>query len=170
MKNLCTLMILGLASLASAQADLAQSSIKGMFSRNADQITSLGDAFSEEQYNWRPAEGIRSVGESLIHVAKANYFFLMKMGFELPEGIDMMGMDGITGKANIMEAVSKSFDFTKEKITMVETDQLGDSVEMPFGEFNKMSTLLLVLEHSGEHKGQLIAYARSSGIAPPWSQ
>ena len=170
MKQLFTVVLFSMASMLTAQADLTQSTIQGVFSRNADQITSLADAFSEEQYDWRPAEGIRSVGESLLHVAKANYFFLMKIGFELPEDVDMMGMDGIEGKDNIMAAVTKSFDFGKEKIIMVETDQLSDAVEMPFGEFNKLSTLLLVLEHSGEHKGQLIAYARSNGIVPPWSQ
>ena len=56
MKNVCTLILLGLVTLVTAQADLAQTSIKGMFSRNADQITSLSNAFSEEQYDWRPAE------------------------------------------------------------------------------------------------------------------
>ncbi len=33
-----------------------------------------------------------------------------------------------------------------------------------------LAGLLTVMEHNGEHKGQLIAYARSNGVVPPWSK
>ncbi len=170
MKHLLIFSLCLASTFLMAQDDLTQASILGMVSRNADQITSLAEAFSDDQYDWRPDEGVRSVGESLLHIAKVNYFILMKLGFELPEGVDMMAIDGITGKENIMEVVGNSFDFAKGKIPMVESAQLGDEVKLPFGDFTKLSSLLIVLEHSGEHKGQLIAYARSNGIVPPWSQ
>ena len=149
---------------------MTQKSIQGLFSRNVEQIVGLAEAFDDDQYDWRPEEGVRSVGEALLHVAQANYFFLMKMGFELPENVDMMTMPSMTGKDNIVAAVKQSFDFTQEKMGMVPTDQLEEIVEMPFGEFSKLSSMLILLEHSGEHKGQLIAYARSNGIVPTWSE
>ena len=47
---------------------------------------------------------------------------------------------------------------------------LGDEVDLGFMKTNRLSALLVVLEHTGEHKGQLIAYARSNGVVPPWSR
>ena len=73
-------------------------------------------------------------------------------------------------KEKIMEVVKASFAYAKEKAVEVPEDQLAVKVETPFGEFTKQNLLLIMLEHSGEHKGQLIAYARMNGITPPWSQ
>ena len=48
---------------------------------------------------------------------------------------------------------------------------LPDKVEFPFpGEFTKMTASLIALSHANEHLGQLIAYARTNGVVPPWSQ
>ncbi len=164
------ILLLGFTTVQAQDDAVTQNTIKGVFSRNQDQIVSLAEAFSEEQYAWRPAEGVRSVGESLLHVAQANYFFMMKLGFELPEDVDMMTLPAITGKDNIVSAVRSSFEFAGSKIADVETAKFTDEVEMPFGKLTVLSSLLVMMEHSGEHKGQLIAYARSNGIVPPWSE
>ena len=52
----------------------------------------------------------------------------------------------------------------------VDPASLDAEVDLGFMKTNRLSALLVVLEHTGEHKGQLIAYARSNGVAPPWSQ
>ena len=39
-----------------------------------------------------------------------------------------------------------------------------------FMKSNKLGGLLAIMEHNGEHKGQLIAYARTNGVVPPWSK
>ncbi len=171
MKKVIPIILCLVASISYAQDNITQTSIEAMVSRNHDQIVSLADAFSEEQFDWRPSDGVRSVAESILHVASANYFFGMKLGFEVPEGVDMMTLESsVKGKDNVIAAVNESFEFVKGNIDKIEKETFGDIVETPFGEFSKLSMLLLVLEHSGEHKGQLIAYARSNGITPPWSQ
>lgn len=167
-------LLLPLALIASvtlyAQDDLAQTGIQGMFSYASGQMESLAEAIPEDKYDWSPSDGVRSVKDAILHVAQANYFFMTKLGFELPENVDMMTLGSTSGKNNIVKLLKDSNQFVKDKITMVETGTLGDKVEMPFGEFNRLSTLLLIMEHTGEHKGQLIAYARANGITPPWSE
>ena len=93
----------------------------------------------------------------------------MKMGFPPPEDVDMMNLGKITGKDNIIAALKKSNAFVLEKIVMVKNDELGEEVDFGFAKMNKMGGLLAIMEHNGEHKGQLIAYARSNGVTPPWS-
>jgi len=153
-----------------AQNNLTQSTIQGVLTHNQDQVVQLAEAFSEEQYDWRPAEGIRSVGESLLHIAGGNYYLVSKMGFAPPEDVDMENLNKITGKDNILAALKKSNDFAREKVMMVENDQFGEEVDFGFAKMNKLAGLLSILEHNGEHKGQLIAYARSNGVTPPWSE
>ena len=171
MKNLFSLLVLVTTlSTVNAQEDIAQASVQGMFAYASGQIESLAEAIPEDKYDWSPAEGVRSVKDAILHVAQANYFFMTKLGFELPSGVDMMTLASTSGKENVVKLLKDSNQFAKDKITMIETSSLGDKVEMPFGDFNRMSTILLVMEHTGEHKGQLIAYARANGIAPPWSE
>lgn len=153
-----------------AQDDLAQTTIKGVLAGNQGQVVQLAEAFSEDQYNWRPSEGVSSVGEALLHVAQANYYLAMKMGFPPPEGVDMMEIGKITGKDNIIAALKQSNEFVLGKVMMVPKEELSQEVDFGFAKMNKMGGLLAMMEHNGEHKGQLIAYARSNGVVPPWSK
>ncbi len=155
---------------ALAQDNLAQSTIQGVLASNQGQVIQLAEAFSEEQYDWRPSEDVVSVGEALLHVAGGNYFLASKMGFAPPEDVDMMNLGKITGKENIIAALKKSNAFVLEKIMMVETASLNEEVDFGFAKMNKLGGLLAMMEHNGEHKGQLIAYARSNGVVPPWSE
>ncbi|MBT8187010.1 MAG: DinB family protein [Croceitalea sp.] len=166
------LLIMAFASIGAitAQDDMiVQGTIKAVLAQNQGQVIQLAEAFSEEQYNWRPMEGVNSVGEALTHVAAANYYLAMKMGFPPPEDVDMMKMSEITGKENIIAAVKKSNEFVLEKITMVESGKFAEEVDFGFAKMNMLGGLLAMMEHNGEHKGQLIAYARTNGVVPPWS-
>ncbi|AYN66941.1 DinB family protein [Euzebyella marina] len=162
------LLLIGLSGIA--QEKLTQNTIQGVLQGNQAQVVSLAEAFSEEQYDWRPMEGVSSVGEALLHIAGANYFLATKLGFAPPEDVDMMNLNKITGKQNIIDALKKSNEFVLDKVTMVESDSFNDEVDFGFTKMNKLSGLLIIMEHNGEHKGQLIAYARSNDVVPPWSK
>lgn len=169
MKNLTTLFLCMCTLLGFTQDDIVQSSLKGLLSHNQDQINSLANAFSDDQYEWRPAEGVRSVRESILHTAAANYFLTSKLGFAPPEDVDLMGMEKITGKEKVIDALNKSFVFVMDKIDEINSDSFNKEVDLGFMKLDTLSTMLVILDHSGEHKGQLIAYARSNGVTPPWS-
>ena len=49
-------------------------------------------------------------------------------------------------------------------------EQLMQSVNVFGRQTNWMGAVLLLQTHSHEHLGQAIAYARSNGVVPPWSQ
>lgn len=170
MKQSATLLFCCLPFLILAQASTFQSDLIGMLTFNQQTILSLAEAFPEDKYDWRPDEDVRSVREAFLHMASTNYFVLSQLGFELPAGVDIDAVEETTGKAAVVAAVRQSFDFAREKAAAVAPEELGAVVEFPFGEMNKRMALMLLLEHSGEHKGQLIAYARMNNITPPWSE
>ena len=170
MKKLLLITLLFSAYFSYAQEELAQNTIKEVLTGNQSQVIQLAEAFPEDKYDWRPSEGVNSVGEALLHVAGANYFLASKLGFAPPEDIDIMNIGKITGKDNIIAALKRSNEFVLDKITMVEDGSLNDEVDFGFMKMNKLGGLLAIMEHNGEHKGQLIAYARSNDIVPPWSK
>lgn len=147
-----------------------QNSITSLVTFVQGQIMQLAEAFDESQYDWRPAEDVRSVREAILHTAAANYFLASKMGHASPEDVDWMGMEkSITGKENVIAALKKSNEFILGVIAKEEAAKYGEEVDFGFMKMNRLSGLLVVLDHNAEHKGQLIAYARSNDVVPPWS-
>jgi uncharacterized damage-inducible protein DinB len=169
MKKLLVALLLILPMAGFCQ-NVFQQEFLGMFGYDEGQILSLGEAIPEDKFDWRPADGVRSIGDAFLHIASTNYYVTMSMGFTLPAGVDMTKIESTKGKAKIMELVKSSFAYVKESTGKVTDANLTDKFKMPFGEFTKRSGLLLLLNHSGEHKGQLIAYARMNNITPPWSK
>ncbi len=169
MKKILIAMMLILPMAGFSQGAFQQEFL-GMFGYDEGQILSLGEAIPEAKFDWTPSTGVRSVGDVLLHIASTNYYITMNMGFALPAGVDLTKIESIKGKAKIMEAVKNSFAFVKESAGKVADTNLADKFKLPFGEFSKRGAFMVLLNHSGEHKGQLIAYARMNNITPPWSK
>ncbi|QWX84272.1 DinB family protein [Cellulophaga sp. HaHaR_3_176] len=160
---------LGMQDIKNPQTNLTQTTIHDVLIGNQKQVIQLAEAFSEDQYNWRPMKGVNSIKEALLHVASANYYLASKMGFAPPEDVDVMGLSKIKGKDKVIAAVKKSNDFVLESILKIEDESLTDEVDFGFTKMNMLGGMLAIMEHNGEHKGQLIAYARSNNVTPPWS-
>ncbi|MGB5296038.1 MAG: damage-inducible protein DinB, partial [Thermoanaerobaculia bacterium] len=94
-------------------------------------------------------------------------------GMEMSE--DMMAKmreqeKNVTVKADVIANLKKSIGYGKGAIGDFPVAQLGDEVEFFGMKMSKGDVLLVLLSHSHEHLGQLIAYGRSNGVVPPWSQ
>lgn len=155
-----------------AQESSFQNDFAGTVQRNISQVQSLAEAIPQEVYSWSPEEGVRSVQEAILHITSANYFFGMMFGATPPDGIDPQTLgETVKGKANIIAALQKSATYLSNASKGVTNDNLEDMVEFFDGnKYSKRMVMLIALDHIGEHKGQLIAYARMNHITPPWSQ
>ncbi len=170
MKKLFITFILCAPVALFAQKASIQKDISSMLAFNQQQISSLAQTIPAEKYDWRPADGVRSVAEVVLHIAEANYGLLASMGINPPDGINIKELSTIsTEKEECIEIMNRSFKFATEQVKNFPEKNLSENVKLPFGEFNKQSVLLIMLDHSGEHKGQLIAYARMNDITPPWT-
>lgn len=131
----------------------------------------LAEAMPADKYGWRPGEGVRSVGEVFIHIAQANYGVARAYGTDFPAGLDMKAMGSLaTDKAKTVQTLNDSFAHFRQSILA-----LGDGdADKPQKMFGRQTTLrgsfILVTGHFGEHLGQSIAYARTNGIVPPWTE
>jgi uncharacterized damage-inducible protein DinB len=141
------------------------------YSGETDKLVSLAEAFTEEGYKWRPAEGIRSVREAILHVASANYGIGGILGKKVPEGLNPEGFEkSITSKAETIKVLKESIAFAKAAVRALNEDSLNEQIEYFGMESPRMGAVMILGGHANEHLGQLIAYARSSGVVPPWSQ
>ncbi len=164
-----------LAPVLQAQAEQGESPGFGFkemllydLGRLEEKIVGLAEAMPAETYGWRPAEGVRSVSESFMHVCAGNQFFLGAIGVAI-EG-DPRELEKITDKGEVLAALRSSFSTVREAITAVSNEDLETEVEF-FGQRRPKAAVLYILQsHMHEHLGQAIAYARSNGVVPPWSQ
>ena len=171
-----------------AQATMAASTSKpappagfrGEFAKNfatvGDKYIQLAQAIPADKYSWRPAPGVRSVAEVLLHVASAQYLFGSAMGMPMPAGISLktpadMGAfeTSTTDKAKIIEMLKASFAYLNAGV-MAMPDASADKTAQFIGQTMTMREMLLQeTDHNAEHLGQMIAYARVNGVVPPWS-
>ena len=131
----------------------------------------LAEAVPAEKYTWRPAEGVRSVGDVYAHIAGANYFIARALGTPPPAGIDPKAiMDGGADKAKTVQALKDSFAHFKQVILSMSDADLDKSQKMFGRDTTRRGAFFLITGHLGEHLGQSIAYARMNGVVPPWTE
>ena len=171
MKQLITILAFFVTSSIFAQNQV-QTETTNMINFAAGRVMQLAEAIPTEKYDWSPGEGVRSVAGVCAHVVSTNYFFAMKLGAALPEGINLQTVEqDLTTKEALLPALKQSTELIVNAIKAVNDGALGDKVEFPFpGEYTTMTAILIAQGHCNEHLGQLIAYGRMNGITPPWSQ
>jgi uncharacterized damage-inducible protein DinB len=130
----------------------------------------LATAVPVEKYSWRPAEGVRSIGEVFLHVAGANYLIPNLMGTPLPAGFQMKDFDkSLTDKTQIIDALNKSFASAHAAIEAMTNADFNKPLPKLGPDANYGDVVYLLVTHAHEHLGQSIAYARVNGIVPPWT-
>jgi DinB superfamily len=141
-------------------------------------IEGLAKALPATAYDWRPTKGVRSAGEVLMHVAADNYFMPAAMAIAAPAAT------GITSeyktaaafekrpmtRDQIIAELDKSFAFLKTSMAGVPDAKLDAPLEVFGQKTTSRSVWLSTATHLHEHLGQLIAYARSNNVTPPWSK
>jgi uncharacterized damage-inducible protein DinB len=161
---------------AAAPADAPATGYRAEFLRElADLETKyvrLAEQMPADKYTWRPAEGVRSVGEVFLHMAQANFGLTRRIGTPAPAGFTPQGFEkSTTDKAKIVEQLKASFAHMRDA-AMKASDADADKTMPWFGgsTITQRAFLVFVVRHAGEHLGQSIAYARVNGIVPPWTE
>ncbi len=140
-------------------------------------FVALAEAFPEERYDWRPVEGTRSVRDVLVLVAAEANVFPAIWGLPAAPGAAQgyrAESERIAGaastKALLVAELGRSFEHLSRSLAgMSEAARAADG--RTFGRDMKVDAgITLALSDMHEHLGQLIAYARTNRIVPPWSR
>jgi uncharacterized damage-inducible protein DinB len=136
----------------------------------------LADAFPADKYAWRPAPGVRSVGEVFMHVASEYYFWTPAVFGTTPSPVvegnkaGLEKFEKLSSKPEVLKHLKEGFAYGRQAIASLDETRITgihkvfsrdtQVIEMSFGMTSDLH----------EHLGQLIAYARMNGVKPPWSK
>lgn len=141
----------------------------------AKKLRSLADAVPEEKYGWRPAEGVRSIGEAFTHAGASIYLLASFAGARLPEDAPKgyeatMALEKSATKQSVLSLLDKALAYGRQLAVAAQPEMLDKSVDFFGSSIDGRTVFLVIAAHLHEHLGQEIAYARSIGVTPPWSQ
>ena len=181
--TLAALTLVSDASTASAQGVPNRESaleIRKRFLVDLDTLhskfTALSEAIPAEKYSWRPAPGVRSIGEAFMHVASEYYVYTpMSYGAArsplIPRGPEAFKtFESKSTKADVQKHLKEGFAYMKQQIEGLDAAAITGTQKIFNGDRTIIETSFIMSGDLHEHLGQLIAYARANGITPPWSK
>ena len=135
----------------------------------SEQLVALAEATPHDKFTWRPAPGARSTSEVYMHIVVANFYLLSVTGPKFPADLKQGMEKGVTSKADVITWLKRSLDAVKEAHLMATPQDLQRKVHIQDRDATVDGMYLRILVHANEHMGQLVAYARMTGVVPPWS-
>jgi hypothetical protein len=135
-------------------------------------LVDMAEDFPEDKYDWRPAPDVRSFAEQLLHAAGFVKFVAANAERRAPPAAEPQRRD-FRSKAAIVKFVKETYAEGERAIAALSSDQLRSAI--PVGLRSRPTASLYglwdtVVEHSGEHYGQLVLYYRLNHMTPPESR
>ena len=139
-----------------------------------DKFVGLANAFPADKYTWRPMDGVRSVSEVFMLAAFEGYNFIPTSfggkAANLGTTEEANKLRTLSDKAQVLDHLKKGFAYARAQLTAIDPATLTGKRAL-FGQQRSMSQIaFLVGGDLHEHLGQMIAYARTNHIVPPWSK
>jgi uncharacterized damage-inducible protein DinB len=134
-------------------------------------LTAMAEDFPEDKYDFKPTPAERSFAEQLLHAAGSTYYFTNPVTGQKPPAAEDPKRDQYKTKADIVAFVKKSF--ADGAAAIQSKGEKGLTTEVPYLPDQKARVLDIaygLIEHSGEHYGQLVVYYRLAGRVPPESR
>ena len=157
---------------AAAQPVSLQSGALQDWTSQRDTMMKIASAMPEEKFGYRATPAERTWGEQILHVAQANVIQMGRFGTKAtPPVVNMKA----TAKAEILKALSDSFDFG----TAALNEQTDQTMVLPaettqfdrfMGPSTKARVVYYVIGHTWDIYGQMVVYLRLNGLVPPASQ
>jgi uncharacterized damage-inducible protein DinB len=172
MKKLMLLVLLltPLSSLAQTAPEGIWEGYEGEWRHVSTQLIALAEATPDKNFSWRPAPGVRSTSEVYMHIVLANFYLLSVTGPKIPSDLNGKMEKTVTSKTEVIKWLRRSLDAVKAAHLAETPQDLQRKVHIADRGATVDGIYLRIIIHDNEHKGQLVAYARMTGVMPPWSQ
>jgi uncharacterized damage-inducible protein DinB len=133
-------------------------------------LIALAEATPPGKFSWRPAAGVRSTSEVYMHIAISNFYLLSVTGPKMSSGLNENMEKTVITKEEVITWLKRSLDAVKTAHAAANPEDLERKVKIYGRDATVDGIYLCIIIHANEHMGQLIAYARMTGIVPPWSK
>ncbi len=142
----------------------------GEWKHVTSQLVALAEATPEDKFAWRPAKGVRSTSEVYMHIVLANFYLLSVTGPKMPPDLKEDAEKTVTSKADVVKWLKRSLEVVRAAHAAEKPADLQRKVHIADRDATVDGMYLRIIVHANEHMGQLVAYARMTGVVPPWSQ
>jgi hypothetical protein len=88
----------------------------------------------------------------------------------MPEDVKRDLDKTVTAKADVIDWLKRSQEAVKTARAALKPGDLERKVKVMDRDATVDGMYLRIIVHANEHMGQLVAYARMNGIAPPWAE
>jgi len=157
--------VLGLVPLWAQTTQTALSKEAGTLS---DKFVGLARVMAGK-YNWKPGEGVRSVGDVFNLIVTENG--LLAATLTGAGGAQGGGRPTpITDPEQLQEALKTSYANVQKAIERLSDAELKAPVKLFGRDMTKEEAVRYLFGDQHEQLGQSIAYARSNAVVPPWSK
>jgi len=134
-------------------------------------LIAMAEDFPEDKYDFKPTPAERTFAEQLLHAAGSNYFFINPVMGKEQQAAEDPKREQYKSKADIVAFVKKSFaDGAAAIQSKGEKGLMTEVVYYPGQKARVLDIAYGIIEHSGEHYGQLVVYYRLAGLVPPESR
>ncbi|MGB7844791.1 MAG: DinB family protein [Candidatus Acidiferrum sp.] len=134
-------------------------------------LIAMAEDFPEDKYGYKPAPESRTFKANLVHATGSMYYFTDIAQGKKPRYPDAYAGDDLKSKADVVAFVKKCVAEGAEVIKKKGDKGLTEAVDDGSPHLDRLYDLAYgLIEHSGEHYGQLVVYYRANGMVPPESR
>lgn len=139
-------------------------------------LIAIAEDLPEDKYDYKPNPDSRTFQALLIHVSASMYFFTdpaqNKKARYAEYAYDPKAADlKINGKADLVAYVKQCVKDGADVIKAKGDKGMNEAVNAGGPRLNRVGDLAYgLIEHSGEHYGNLVVYYRANGMVPPESR
>ena len=134
-------------------------------------LIAMAEDFPEDKYSYKPAPESRTFAAMLLHVGGAMYYFTDFAIGQKPRYPDDPKDDNLKSKTQIVAFMKKCVADGADEIKKKGDEGLKEAVNDGGPHLDRLYDLAYgLIEHSGEHYGQLVVYYRINGMVPPESR
>ena len=137
-------------------------------------VIAMAEDFPENKYNFKAQKDQRTFGDNLLHIASSSYEMInaikgSAMGYT---GNDDSLRKKYPSKTDIVKYLKQMITDGAELIKVQGDSGLTRGFKYPWGNMMVHGAFGWwgILEHTGEHYGQLVVYYRVNGMIPPESR
>jgi uncharacterized damage-inducible protein DinB len=169
-RAVCLSFLLGASAFAQKAPEGIWEGYDGEWMHVSRQLIALADTTPPEKFAWRPAPGVRSTSEVYMHIVLANFYLLSVTGPKMPADLKEDMAKTVTSKEEVTRWLKRSLEAVKEAHLAQKPADLQRKVHIADRDATVDGMYLRIIVHANEHMGQLVAYARMTGVVPPWSK
>ncbi len=135
-------------------------------------LIAIAEDLPEEKYDYKPNADSRTFLAQILHAGAGMYYFTDVVEGKKARFTDDPKRDDLKTKAQVVAFVKKCVEDGANLIKAKGDEGIMKTIIDPYqGDYKRVLDLAYgLIEHSGEHYGQLVVYYRANGMVPPESR